>query len=221
MSHRTIVLDDALYAYYQSVAVREPHAMARLREATMAMPHGGMQISPEQAQFMAFLVRLTGTRKALELGTFTGYSALCVALALPPDGTLIACDVSTEWTDVGQPYWKAAGVDGRIDLRIGKALLTMDALIAGGEAGTFDFVFIDADKKNYDAYYERALVLLRTGGLIAIDNTLWSGRLIDDSDHERATETLRALNRKIHADERVDLAMLPVGDGLTLARKRG
>jgi predicted O-methyltransferase YrrM len=221
VSNRTIHLDDALYNYFQRVGVREPDILSRLRAETMAMPHGGMQICPEQGQLMGFLVRLMGARKALELGTFTGYSALSVVLAMPAEGRLVACDRSTEWTDIARRYWREAGVDDRIDLRIGKALDTLDALIAGDETGTFDFVFIDADKKNYNGYYERALVLLRANGLIAIDNTLWSGRLIDPNDHEPATEALRALNEKINADNRVDMSMLPIGDGLTLARKCG
>lgn len=221
MSARTISLDGPLYDYYQRVAVREPDILRRLRETTMAMPHGGMQISPEQGQLMGLLVRLTGARRAIELGTFTGYSALSVVMAMPPDGRLIACDTSQEWTDVARRFWREAGVEDRIDLRLGKAVATLDALIGEGGAGSFDFIFIDADKKNYDAYYERALVLLRPGGLIGLDNTLWSGRLIDADNKDPATEALRALNQKIHDDQRVDLAMLPIGDGLTLVRKRG
>lgn len=221
MSARTISLDGPLYDYYQRVAVREPDILRRLRETTMAMPHGGMQISPEQGQLMGLLVRLTGARRAIELGTFTGYSALSVVMAMPPDGRLIACDTSQEWTDVARRFWREAGVEDRIDLRLGKGVATLDALIGEGGAGSFDFIFIDADKKNYDAYYERALVLLRPGGLIGLDNTLWSGRLIDADNKDPATEALRALNQKIHDDQRVDLAMLPIGDGLTLVRKRG
>ena len=221
MSARTISLDGPLYDYYQRVAVREPDILRRLRETTMAMPHGGMQISPEQGQLMGLLVRLTGARRAIELGTFTGYSALSVVMAMPPDGRLIACDTSQEWTDVARRFWREAGVEDRIDLRLGKGVATLDTLIGEGGAGSFDFIFIDADKKNYDAYYERALVLLRPGGLIGLDNTLWSGRLIDADNKDPATEALRALNQKIHDDQRVDLAMLPIGDGLTLVRKRG
>jgi len=221
VSARTISLDGPLYDYYQRVAVREPDILRRLRETTMAMPHGGMQISPEQGQLMGLLVRLTGARRAIELGTFTGYSALSVVMAMPPDGRLIACDTSQEWTDVARRFWREAGVEDRIDLRLGKGVATLDALIGEGGAGSFDFIFIDADKKNYDAYYERALVLLRPGGLIGLDNTLWSGRLIDADNKDPATEALRALNQKIHDDQRVDLAMLPIGDGLTLVRKRG
>jgi len=221
VSARTISLDGPLYDYYQRVAVREPDILRRLRETTMAMPHGGMQISPEQGQLMGLLVRLTGARRAIELGTFTGYSALSVVMAMPPDGRLIACDTSQEWTDVARRFWREAGVEDRIDLRLGKGVATLDALIGEGGAGGYDFIFIDADKKNYDAYYERALVLLRPGGLIGLDNTLWSGRLIDADNKDPATEALRALNQKIHDDQRVDLAMLPIGDGLTLVRKRG
>lgn len=220
MSHRTLSLDGALYDYFHEVGIREAAPLSRLRAETMGMAHGGMQISPEQGQLMGFLVRLIGATKALELGTFTGYSALAVALAMPEESRLIACDRSTEWTDVARRYWREAGVDHRIDLRIGKALDTMDQLISGGESETFDFIFIDADKKNYDGYYERALTLLRPNGLMALDNTLWNGRLIDTTDNELATQTLRKLNKKIHADERVSLSMLPVGDGLTLASKK-
>lgn len=221
MSARTISLEGPLYDYYHRVALREPDVMRRLRETTMGMPHGGMQISPEQGQLMGFLIRLTGARRAIELGTFTGYSALSVVLNMPPDGRLIACDTSKEWTDVARRFWREAGVEHQIDLRLGKGVETLDGLIAAGGKDGYDFVFIDADKKNYDAYYERALVLVRPGGLIGIDNTLWSGRVIDANDHEPATEAVRALNKKIHDDERVELAMLPIGDGLTLVRRRG
>ncbi len=221
MSARTISLEGPLYDYYHRVALREPEILRRLRETTMGMPHGGMQISPEQGQLMGFLVRLTGARRAIELGTFTGYSALSVVLNMPVDGRLVACDTSKEWTDVARRFWREAGVEDRIDLRLGKGVETLDGLIAEGGKGSYDFIFIDADKKNYDAYYERALALIRQGGLIGIDNTLWSGRLIDTDNHDPATEVLRELNLKIHGDERVDLAMLPIGDGLTLVRKRG
>jgi predicted O-methyltransferase YrrM len=178
-----------------------------------------MQIGPEQAQFMALLVKLAGAHRAIEIGVFTGYSALAVALALPADGYLLACDVSDEYTRIGRPFWVEAGVAAKIDLRLGPALATLDAQIADGAAGSFDFAFIDADKSAYDAYYERCLTLLRGGGLIAIDNVLWGGsvaRPAEDAD----TRALQALNDKIHRDERVDIAMLPLGDGVTLARKR-
>lgn len=220
MSPRTLVLDDRLYAYVTDLGGREPDAGRRLREATRSLPMAGMQIAPDQGNALAFLVELIGARRAVEIGTFTGYSALRTALALPPDGRLVCCDVSTEWTAVGRPYWEEAGVAAKIDLRIAPATETLDSLIAGGWAGTVDFVFIDADKSNYDAYYERALVLARTGGLIAVDNVLWDGAVVDDADTSADTRAIRALNAKIRADERVSMALLPIGDGLTLARKR-
>ena len=179
-----------------------------------------MQVSPEQGAFMALLIKLTGTRRAIEVGTFTGYSALRVAEALPADGRLVACDVSAEWTAVGRRHWLAAGVADKIDLKLGPAVETLDALIAGGESGAFDFAFIDADKENYDAYYERCLTLLRPGGTVAIDNVLWGGRVADAAATDAATVAIRALNEKVRGDARVDAAMLPVGDGLTLAVKR-
>lgn len=220
MSPRTLALDDRLYAYVTDIGGREPEAGRRLREATRALPNAGMQIAPDQGNALALLVELIGARRAVEVGTFTGYSALRTALALPEDGRLVCCDVSTEWTAIGRPFWEEAGVAGRIDLRIAPALETLDALLAGGWAGTVDFVFIDADKRSYDSYYERALLLLRRGGLLAVDNVLWSGAVVDDADQSEDTRALRALNAKIHADERVSMALLPIGDGLTLARKR-
>ena len=219
MSNRTLQLDDTLYRYLVSHSVREHPAQAALREATRSHPHAGMQISPEQGALMALLVRLIGARRTIEIGVFTGYSALTVALALPDDGSVLACDISEAYTRIGRPHWQAAGVAHKIDLRIAPALQTLDAQLAGGAAGTFDFAFVDADKTGYDAYVERCLELLRPGGLMAIDNTLWSGavaRPATDPD----TLALQALNDKLHADPRIDLALLPVGDGLTLARKR-
>jgi caffeoyl-CoA O-methyltransferase len=180
-----------------------------------------MQIAPEQGQFMALLVELLGVRKALEIGTFTGYSALVVALAMPVDGRLIACDVSEEWTAIGRRYWEEAGVADKIDLRLGPALATLDELLAAGAEESFDFAFIDADKTGYDDYYERSLRLLRPGGLIAIDNVLWNGNLYDLSIDDPDTVAIRALNEKLHTDERVSLSLVPIGEGLTLARKRG
>jgi len=219
MSRRTLNLDDTLYDYVLNQSLREHPAQTALREATKSHPYAGMQISPEQGQFMALLVRLVGARQAIEVGVFTGYSALSVALALPEDGRLLACDISDEFTRVGRPYWEAAGVAGKIDLKLGPALATLDARLAAGDAGRYDFAFIDADKTAYDAYFERCLSLLRPGGLIAIDNVLWSGhvaRPANDAD----TAALQALNSKLHRDERIDLSLLPIGDGLTLARKR-
>ncbi len=219
MSRRTLQIDDVLHQYLLDHSIREHPAQAALREATASHPHAGMQISPDQGQFMALLVRLMGARRALEIGVFTGYSALTVALALPDDGTLLACDISDEYTRIGRPFWQQAGVAHKIELRLAPALETLDAQLAAGGAGRFDFAFIDADKTGYDAYYERCLLLLRSGGLIAIDNTLWNGsvaRPAQDAD----TAALQQLNAKLHGDQRVDLSLLPIGDGLTLARKR-
>ncbi len=220
MSRKTLPLDDRLYEYLLQVSLREPPVMRRLREQTAAHPLADMQIAPEQAQFMALLVRLIGARRTLELGVFTGYSALAVALALPADGRVVACDVSEEHTAVAQRWWKEAGVDGKIDLRLGPAGDTLDALLAAGEAETFDFAFIDADKEPYDRYYEQSLRLLRPGGLVVIDNVLADGAVADPAASTPALTAIRALNEKLLADERVDLSVLPVADGLTLARKR-
>ena len=220
MTLRTNHLSDELYAYLLDVSLRESPVMRRLREETASLEQAGMQIGPDQAQFMALLVELLGARYALEVGTFTGYSALAVALALPDDGRLVACDVSEEWTAIGRRYWKEAGVAQKIDLRLAPAIDTLDGLLAEGRAGTFDFAFIDADKEGYDAYYERALELIRTGGLIALDNTLWEGKVLDAAVTDPDTSAIRALNRKLTGDERVTLSLVPVGDGLTLARKR-
>lgn len=220
MPARMLKFSDELAEYLRTVGVREPQVLAELRAETLGMPGAGMQISQEQGALMANLVRLTGTRKALEVGTFTGYSSTAVALALPADGTLIACDVSEEWTSIARRYWEKAGVAGKIELNLRPATETLDKLIEAGEAGSFDFAFIDADKTNYDAYYERALVLVRSGGLIAIDNVLWGGSVVDDSRQDEDTKAIRALNTKLREDERIDLSMLPVGDGLTLAVKR-
>jgi caffeoyl-CoA O-methyltransferase len=219
MANRNTALDDELRAYLVAHSARETPAQAGIREATRSHPAAGMQIGPEQAQFLGLLVKLIGARRTIEIGVFTGYSALAVALALPEDGRLLACDISDEYTRVGRPFWAQAGVAGKIDLQLGPATATLDARIAADEAGQYDFAFIDADKSGYDAYYERCLVLLRPGGLIAIDNVLWGGsvaRPAKDAD----TAALQALNAKIHADDRVDMAMLPIGDGVTLARKR-
>jgi len=219
MANRTLTLDDTLQSYLVAHSVREIPAQSELREATRTHPHAGMQIGPEQGQLMALLVRLTGARRCIEVGVFTGYSALTVALALPADGYLLACDVSDAYTRVGRPFWEAAGIAAKIDLRLGPAVRTLDGCIAAGEAGRYDFAFIDADKSSYDAYYERCLQLLRPGGLIAIDNVLWGGSVARPST-DTDTRALQDLNDKLHRDERIDIAMLPVGDGLTLARKR-
>ena len=219
MTRRSLQIDDVLYRYLVAHSVREHPAQTALRRATESHPRAGMQIAPEQGQFMALLVKLLGAQRAIEIGVFTGYSALSVALALPEHGHLLACDISDEYTRVGRPFWEQAGVAHKIDLHLAPALQTLDTQLAGGEAGRFDFAFIDADKSSYDAYYERCLLLLRGGGLIAIDNTLWGGSVAQPAK-DADTTALQALNAKLHIDERIDLSMLPVGDGLTLARKR-
>jgi caffeoyl-CoA O-methyltransferase len=220
MSSQSIGLSDELQAYLTRVGVREPEALRRIRERTASLPESNMQISPEQGAFLALLVRLAGVRRCLEIGTFTGYSSTAVALALPPDGRLVCCDASREWTDMAREAWTDAGVADRIELRLGPAVGSLDALIAEGSERTFDYAFIDADKPNYDNYLERCLRLVRQGGLIAIDNTLWSGRVADPSDTDESTQAIRALNEKLASDERVDLALVPIGDGLTLLRVR-
>ena len=218
MSLRTLQIDEPLFDYLLAHSLREHPAQAALREATRTHRHAGMQISPDQGQFMALLVKLIGARRTIEIGTFTGYSALAVALALPEDGRVLACDVSDEYTRVGRPFWQQAGVAHKIDLVLAPALQTLDARLAAGEAGGYDFAFIDADKANYDAYYERCLQLLRPGGLIALDNMLWGGavaRPAKDAD----TAALQVLNAKLRDDTRVDVSLLTIGDGLALARK--
>ena len=220
MSRRTIDLNDRLYDYLLQVSLREPPLLARLREETAALPEAGMQIGPEQGQFMGLLVELMGASRAIEIGTFTGYSALIVAGALPADGRLICCDVSDEFTSIGRRYWAEAGLEDKIDLRLAPATETLDSLL-DEDVEPFDFGFVDADKENYEAYYERLLKLIRPGGLIAIDNVLWGGSVIDQSKTDADTEAIRRLNDKIRSDERVTLSMVPIGDGLTLARVRG
>jgi predicted O-methyltransferase YrrM len=220
MSNRTFSLDNALYEYLLRASLREHPALARLRAETAAHPKVNMQIAPEQGQFMALLVRLMGATRCIEVGVFTGYSSLAVALALPDEGRIVACDVSDEYTAVARRYWAEAGVADRIDLRLAPALETLDALLAGGAAGSYDFAFIDADKEAYSDYYERSLQLLRPGGLIAVDNTLWDGAVADPADQSADTVAIRAFNERLHVDERIDLSLVPIGDGLTLARKR-
>jgi len=219
MSSRTLALDDRLYQYLLDASLREHDELAALREATRTHPRGTMQISPEQGQFMALLVKLIGARRTIEVGVFTGYSALAVALALPDDGRLLACDISDEFTSIGRPHWSRAGVAHKIELVLAPALQTLDARLAAGEAAAYDFAFVDADKGGYDGYFERCLKLVRPGGLIAVDNTLWSGRVAAPAQDED-TAALQRFNRKLHGDERVDLSLLPIGDGLTLARRR-
>jgi predicted O-methyltransferase YrrM len=220
VSNITFTRSDKLNAYMQSVSLREPDVLTRLRNETSRQSMSMMQIAPEQGQFMQLLVKALGIRRAIEVGVFTGYSSLCVALAMPGDGRIVACDVNKEWTDIARRYWKEAGVDNKIELRLAPALETLDKLIEEQLQNKFDFAFIDADKAGYRDYYERALVLIRPGGLIAIDNTLWSGSVADESNQTEATQAIRDLNRHIHADERVDISLLPIGDGLTLALKR-
>jgi predicted O-methyltransferase YrrM len=221
MSNRTIQLDDRTYEYLLAHSLREDPRLAKLRAETASHPQVNMQIAPDQAQFMQLLVRLMGARRAIEVGVFTGYSSLAVALAMPDDGRLLALDVSEEYTAVARRHWQDGGVAGRIELVIAPAAATLDARLARGEAGAYDFAFIDADKTSYLAYYERLLKLLRPGGLIVVDNTLWSGRVADPQDRDADTRALREFNEALHRDARVDIALLPVGDGLTLARVRG
>lgn len=220
MSNRTISMTDDLYGYMLQNSLREPEVLKRLRDETAAHPQARMQISPEQGQFMQLLVKLLGARRCVEVGVFTGYSSLAVALALPGDGHILACDVSEEFTAVARRYWKEAGVAGKIELKLAPAVETLDDRIKAGEAGSYDFGFIDADKANYSHYYERILKLLRPGGVVAVDNVLWNGRVLDKADTSEDTVAIRAFNNALHKDERVDLSMIPIGDGLTLARKR-
>jgi caffeoyl-CoA O-methyltransferase len=221
MSSRTIAVTDALYDYLLQVSLREPPVLRRLREFTRRRPHANMQISPEQGQFMALLVEMIGAKRAIEVGTFTGYSSISVALALPPRGRLICCDVSEDYTTIARRFWREAGVEHKIELRLAPAKKTLDGLLKAGQAGKFDFAFIDADKENYGAYYERALKLLRPGGVIAVDNVLWGGSVIDPADQSADTKAIRAFNRKVRKDKRVSISLVPIGDGLMLARKRG
>ena len=220
MSSQHIQITDSLVDYIRSVSHAEPEIMKQLREETLSEPRARMQITPEQGAFMTLLTRLCNFRRTLEVGVFTGYSSLAVARAMPEDGKIIACDVSEEWTSIARRYWQQAGVANKIDLRLAPATETLDALLAEGQAGTFDFCFIDADKTNYANYYDRALQLLRPGGLIATDNTLWYGRVIDPAEQDDDTVALRAYNLKLAADDRIYLSMLSIGDGLTLAVKK-
>ena len=220
MSTSTLPLTAELRSYLLDVTLRETEVQRDLREVTADHPEATMQIAPEQGQFMAFLVKLMGAMKTLEVGVFTGYSALSVALALPPNGQIVACDIDEDYTRIARRFWEKAGIAHKIDLRIGPAADTLARLNELGHAGTFDFAFIDADKANYDTYYEQALKLLRTGGLLMLDNMLRSGRVIDDDAQDDGTRAIRALNEKLHADDRIDLTLLPLADGVTLARKR-
>lgn len=220
MSNRTTGLDPKLYEYLLSNTLRESDVLAALRAETAEHPQARMQISPEQGQFMALLAQLMGAKKTLEIGVFTGYSALAMAAALPEDGRVVACDVNDEFCAIARKYWEKANLTHKIDLRIAPALDTLDSLIAAGETNSFDFAFIDADKSNYDNYYELSLQLVRPGGLIAVDNTLWYGRVADLEVQDNRTKKIRALNEKVRDDERVTMSLLPIGDGLLLAVKR-
>lgn len=220
MSDSTINLSPKVYSYLKNYSLREPEILKKLRDETHKIFQERMQISPEQGQFMSLLIEILGAKKTLDIGTFTGYSALAVALSLPDDGKVIACDTSVEWTNLAQHFWKEAKVSHKINLKLAPALKTLDKLLVDGEENTFDFAFIDADKCNYTSYYERSLALLRRGGLIAIDNVLWGGRVADPAIQDSDTVIIRQLNEKILMDERVTMTMLPIGDGLTLARKK-
>ncbi|WP_030201035.1 class I SAM-dependent methyltransferase [Streptomyces sp. NRRL S-87] len=216
-----VEVNEALQDYVASISLREPEVLKDLRAETSKLPLSLMQISPEQGQFLSLLVKSTGVKKALEIGVFTGYSLIATALALPEGGTVTALDISEEWTAIAREYAARAGVADRIDLRIGDARASLDALLAReGEAGSYDFVFIDADKENYWAYYEAALTLLRPGGLVVVDNVLWHGAVLDPSAQDSETVALRAFNAKVRDDDRVELSVLPVADGLTFALKR-
>jgi predicted O-methyltransferase YrrM len=220
LSNRTISLDDRLYDYLLRVSLREDEVLRRLREETLAMAEARMQIAPEPGQFMALLVRLIGAARVIEIGTFTGYSALAMARAMAPGARLVACDVSEEWTDVARRYWREAGVAERIELHLRPAMETLGALVEAGQGGSFDLAFIDADKERYHAYYEWVLRLLRPGGLVCVDNTLWGGSVTDPAKDDTDTRAIRAFNAALHEDPRIDLSLVPIGDGLTLARKR-
>lgn len=220
MTRASINLNADLYDYLLDVSLREPDVLRHLREETDGRSNAEMQIAPEQGQFMALLLRLIGARRTLELGIFTGYSSTATALALPEEGVVVACDTNEEYAATARRWWREAGVEDKIDLRLGPALETLDALLAGGEAGAFDFAFIDADKANIPRYFERCLRLVRPGGLIAVDNTLWSGRVANPKVTDEDTQALRAFNAAVRDDARVDLSLLPIGDGLTLARVR-
>jgi predicted O-methyltransferase YrrM len=220
MTKQTTGLEKTLADYIQSISLREADILKQLREETAKLSMARMQISPEQGQLMALLVQLMGAKKTLEIGVFTGYSALAVALALPDDGKIIACDISEEYTAIAKDFWERAGVSEKIDLRIAPALETLDQLISEGETGSFDLAFIDADKRNYENYYERALTLLRPGGLILIDNVLWSGKVIDPTITDKQTQAIREFNQKLHQDSRISLSLIAIADGLTLALKR-
>jgi predicted O-methyltransferase YrrM len=220
MTTRTLSLDDSLYQYLLDVSLRDTPVKARLRAETASLPTARWQVAPEQGQFLALLVKLTGARRILEIGTFTGYSALCMAEALPEDGHILCCDLPGDYNDIARSYWHDAGVDSRIELRLGPALATLDALVAVDQQGSFDLVFIDADKANYPSYLEQALTLLREGGLAVFDNVLWSGRVLEANPESADTRAIQQLNLALKTDERVDYSLVPIGDGMSLCRKR-
>jgi predicted O-methyltransferase YrrM len=220
MSNKTIGMSDELAAYVLEFGTREPDVLARLREETGGIPQHDMQVAPEEGALLGLLVELLGARRCIEVGTFTGYSSTAIALALPADGRLVCCDVSAHWTSLARRYWEEAGVAGKIDLHIAPADQTLDQLLADGQEGAFDLAFIDADKPGYDGYYERVLRLVRPGGLIVIDNTLWGGEVVDQNADDEDTRAIRAVNAKLAGDERVTICLLPVADGVTLARRR-
>lgn len=220
MSNRTLTLDDSLYRYLLEVSLRETPPLRRLREETARLPNANWQIAPEQGQFMALLVRIAGARRVLEIGTYTGYSALCMAAALPEDGELLSLDICAEYTDIARRYWQEAGLGARISLRLAPALESLQALEREGQGGRFDLVFVDADKTGYPAYLEHALRLLRPGGLVLFDNTLWGGRVLEAAPESPDTRAIQALNRALRDDPRIELSLLPLGDGLSICRKR-
>ena len=221
MSNRTLAISESIYQYLCDHSLREDPILKELRDHTYDMEERAMQIAPEQGQFMQMLIKLIGAKNTIEVGVFTGYSSLAIALVLPEDGRIVACDVNPQYTSVAEKFWVSAGVREKIDLRIGPARNTLSELISDGLTGTFDFAFIDADKVNYDHYYELCLELIRPGGLITVDNVLWGGATADDSINDTDTTSIRALNDKLHRDERIDLSLVPIGDGLTLAMKCG
>jgi predicted O-methyltransferase YrrM len=220
MSSTHLQITEQLHDYIRRMSLREPAVMVRLREETAALPNARMQVTPEQGQFLGLMVELMNAKLAVEVGVFTGYSALAVARCLPSDGKLIACDVSEDYTRMARRYWREAGVEHKIDLRLAPAIETLDRLLQEGHEGTVDFAFIDADKQNYDLYYEQLLKLLRPGGLLGIDNVLWHGSVVDPNVSDDETEAIRRLNQKISTDTRVSVSMLPIGDGLSLVTKR-
>ena len=219
MTKQTWGLDASLYDYYQAITFREPEILKELRQATSQLPMANMQIAPEQGQFMALLVQLTGARKILEIGVFTGYSSLALALALPPQGRILGCEISAEYTAIARQFWQKAGVSEKIDVLLGPAVTSLEQLLANGEQESFDLAFIDANKSDYDQYYELSLQLVRPGGLILIDNVLWYGKVADETVQDKATQSIRHLNAKLHQDPRISLCLVPIGDGLTLALK--